>query len=62
MKVLRWWIAAMVAGGPLGLAEVRGRLRLPVERDHWFTAAGLLSAYATAARRAERIVELEAVA
>ena len=44
------------------IREVRGRLRLPVERDRWFTAAGPLSAYAAAARRAERIVELEVVA
>ncbi len=44
------------------IREVRGRLRLPVERDQWFAAAGPLSAYAAAARRAERIVELEPVA
>lgn len=44
------------------ILAVRGRLRLPVERDQWFTAAGPLSAYAAAARRAERIVELEPVA
>ena len=44
------------------LQTVRGRMGLPVERDLWFTAAGPLSAYAAAARRAERIVELEAVA
>ena len=44
------------------IREVRGRPRLPVERDLWFTAAGPLSASAAAARRAERIVELEAVA
>lgn len=44
------------------IQTVRGRLGLPVERDRWFTAAGPLSAYAAAARRAERIVELEAVA
>ncbi|MDH2313881.1 DUF2958 domain-containing protein [Methylobacterium brachiatum] len=44
------------------LQTVRGKLGLPVERDLWFEAKGLLSAYAAAAHRAEHIVELEPVA
>lgn len=44
------------------LQTVRGKLRQPVERDLWFEAKKPLSAYAAAAHRAERIVELEAVA
>lgn len=44
------------------IQSVRGRMGLPIELDQWFTATGPLSAYAAAARRAERIVELEAVA
>lgn len=40
------------------IATVRGRLRLPVERDLWWQAKGPLSAYASAARRAEHIVQL----
>lgn len=39
------------------LETVRGRLKLPVERDRHWTATHPLSAYATAARRAERIVD-----
>ena len=43
------------------LARVRGRLGLPLERDRHFTARHPLSVYATAARRAGRIVERGAV-
>jgi hypothetical protein len=45
--------------GSVRLTEIealRGNLRLPVERDEHFYAYGPLSAYAAAARRAERIV------
>lgn len=45
--------------GTVRLTEIealRGSLRLPVERDEHFYAYGPLSAYADAARRAERIV------
>ena len=41
--------------GSVSLSEiraVRGRLRLPVERDRWWQANKPLSEYATAARRA----------
>ena len=38
------------------LRTLRGRLGLPVERDLWFTADKPLSAYAAAARLAERVV------
>ncbi len=38
------------------LERLRGRLRLPVERDISFAACGPLSAYARAARQHERIV------
>jgi len=37
------------------LAEVRGQLGLPIERDKWFEADKTLSAYAEEARRKERI-------
>lgn len=39
------------------IASVRGRLRLPVERDLQFKATAPLSAYADAARRAGHIVD-----
>lgn len=45
--------------GTVRLSEIealRGRLRLPVERDLAFEACGPLSAYVIAARQAERIV------
>lgn len=45
--------------GTVRLTEIerlRGSLRLPVERDEHFYAYGPLSAYADAARRAERII------
>ena len=38
------------------IASVRGRLKLPVERELWFKADKTLSAYAEAAHCAERIV------
>ena len=38
------------------IATVRGHIGLPVERDQHFRAYGPISAYATAARRARRIV------
>lgn len=38
------------------IETLRGRFRLPVERDLYFEAHGPLSAYVVAARRAERIV------
>jgi hypothetical protein len=37
------------------LAEVRGQLGLPIERDKWFEADKTLSAYAEEARKKERI-------
>ena len=43
------------------LARVRGRLGLPLERDRHFAARHPLSVYASAARRAGRIVERGAV-
>jgi hypothetical protein len=39
------------------LESIRGRLRLPIERDRHWTSTHPLSAYATAARKAERIVD-----
>ncbi|WP_438346819.1 DUF2958 domain-containing protein [Methylorubrum populi] len=44
------------------LRTVRGKLGLPVERDLWFIPAAPLSAYAAAARLAERIIESDATA
>lgn len=38
------------------IAALRGRFRLPVERDMYFEGHGPLSAYVVAARRADRIV------
>ena len=38
------------------IASVRGRLKLPVERDLWFKADKTLSEYAEVARQAERVV------
>lgn len=37
------------------LRDLRGRLRLPVERDKWFEAVHPISVYAEAAWRAQRI-------
>ncbi|NDW07825.1 DUF2958 domain-containing protein [Jiella pacifica] len=48
--------------GYVSLAEItglRGRLGLPVERDRHWEARGPLSAYAEAARKADRITEPE---
>lgn len=42
------------------LCTVRGRLGLQVERDRWFIPAASLSAYADAARQAERVIEIPA--
>ena len=39
------------------LSEYRGRLGLGIERDRYFEARGPISAYITAASKAERIVE-----
>jgi hypothetical protein len=41
------------------LATVRGRLGLRIERDRHWTACGPLSAYAAAARGAQRIIDIE---
>lgn len=38
------------------IQSIRGRLGLPVERDHHFRGAKTLSAYAAAARSAGRII------
>jgi hypothetical protein len=38
------------------LATVRGRLRLPIERDEWFEADRPISAYSELARTKRRIV------
>jgi Protein of unknown function (DUF2958) len=38
------------------LEQLRGPLRLPVERDRHFTASQTISQYAEAARTAERII------
>ncbi len=40
------------------LSELRGAIGLPVERDRHWQARGTLSAYAEAAFKAERIVDL----
>ena len=42
------------------LKSIRGRFRLPVERDMHFKARGSIAQYATAARDADRIVQLPA--